>query len=116
MWPLFDLQWSEWRQQTLGLPATLYQSAAKFSTASEASDIDQHSLDANTAAQQAAAHAQDTQRHPDAFVLPDCVPLLLGIGDSFLAEASQPAASSVHTCGFFARQNSELTCLNTHLT
>ena len=105
MWPLFDPQWSEWRQQTLGLPATLYQSAATFSTASKASDCDQPSLDADTAAKQAAAHAQDTQRHPDAFVLPECVPLLLGISHSGMTEASQPEASSIHTCGFWQLQD-----------
>lgn len=105
MWPLFDPQWSEWRQHTLGLPATLYQSAATVSTVSEASDIDQRRLDANTAAKQAADHAQDTQRQPDAFVLPACVPLLLGIGRSGMTEASQPAASSVHTCGFWQLQD-----------
>jgi len=105
MWPLFDPRWSEWRQQTLGLPATLYQSAATFSTASEPSDIDQRSLDANTAAKQAAAHAQDMQGGPDAFVLPECVALLLGIDQLGMTEASQPTASSVHTCGFWHLQD-----------
>ena len=105
MWPLFDPCWNDWRAQTLGLAPTLYQSPPDSSTASDHQPHGHQQGQANhSAANNSLVHVPDTLRSglpQGTFVLPDCVPLLVGVSQSVMGKAIESDASSVKACGFW---------------
>lgn len=119
MWPLFDSCWCDWRTQTLGLPPTLYQSPPDSSTASDHQPHKHQQGQANnTAANNSSVHVPDTLRSglpQGTFVLPECVPLLVGVSQSVVGKAVESDASSVKACGFWTVQDKPNAVSNTLL-